>query len=248
MNTLEFIYTKILSNQVFLSLTSSFIGAIIGGYYTYRATEKSYKNSLMLQEEKVSIREKSTVLSIVEELKILLDSYKDEFDKIYEQLDTNDYVDIKYYVSQNYSTIFSENAEAIGLIKNKELREKIIRTEICLKRYLEYLINHTHACELLEKNRTEFIALVYPQYINCSCSRADNAKEIQNIKNHLKVDNWTWLNSDYVNKMQVINFISSDTRMVSDLHLSSIDLRDRFFELKRLIDELVKLSEIIYEN
>ena len=245
-DTFKLFYEKVILNQVFLSLASIFIGAIIGGYFTYKATDKSYTYSIKLQESKRDTYEKSKVLSIVEELKILLEDYQYGFEKIYKTLDTQKYVEIRYIVSQDYSTIFTENAKDIGLIKDEDLRKKIIKTHICLKRYLEYLILYTKDFKNFEKTRSEFIAKVFPDLIDATTSKANAEKEISSIKQEIKKENWTWLKSSQINQSQVINFISSDEKLIKKLNISSLDLKNRFYQLKDLINELIELSQKIY--
>jgi len=246
-NTLQLIYEKIISNQVFLSLTSSFIGGIIGGYFSYKATDKSYKYNTQLQDKKRYVYEKATVLSIVEELKTLLEEYQYDFEETYKALNSQEYIEIRYVVSQDYSTIFTENAKDIGLIKDENLRKNIIKTHIHLKRYLEYLILYTTDFQHFEKARSEFIAKVFPNLIDSATSKANTAKEIANIKVCVQKENWSWLNSSLINQTQVMNFIASDEKLIRHLNKSSIDLKNRFYQLKESIPELIELAETIYK-
>ncbi len=124
---------------VIISIASAVIGALIAGYFTSEATKKAHIYNQKLKEDETKLYEKATALSIVEELKVLGSEYQEEFDKQYEELNTKPYLTTIYEISQDYSTVYTQNAREIGLIKNATLRNLIIKSNILLKKYIEDL-------------------------------------------------------------------------------------------------------------
>ena len=127
MNILKFIYKNILLNQVVLSFFSGFIGAML-----------AHKNNLELEEKKNKETEKAVVLSIVEELNVLFEIYGKEMEEYFATLKTeNDFLKAYYIATLDFFTVFSNNADKIGIISDNELRNQIVKIYVYLKRFLE---------------------------------------------------------------------------------------------------------------
>ena len=138
MNILKFIYQKILINQVVLSFFSGFIGALIAGFFSWLATMQAHKNNLQLEEKKNKETEKAVVLSIVEELNVLFEIYGREMEAYFAKIETeNDYLETYYIATLDFFTVFSNNADKIGIISDNELRNQIVKIYVYLKRFLE---------------------------------------------------------------------------------------------------------------
>ena len=113
--------------------------------------------------------EKATALSIVEELKVLGSEYQEEFDKQYEELNTKPYLTTIYEISQDYSTVYTQNAREIGLIKNATLRNLIIKSNILLKKYIEDLKIYKQLLGKHYELNKNFVATAYPKLIDKLC-------------------------------------------------------------------------------
>ncbi len=237
MKILSAIYNQFLLNPVVLSLLSGFFGALIGGHFANK-----------LKNNELKIYEKATALSIVEELKVLLDVYQKEFDDAYSEIGEGKFLVFNYQITQDYTTIYTQNAGEIGLIKNKELREAIIKSYTYLKKYIEELLIYTNNYKNFNKLRNEFIARAYPYAINTACAEANNSEELRIIRNKIEAGDWSWLNMQFLNQVQVLTFFTSDENKVKDLILNSEELKKRFNELKELINKTYKLAIDIYKG
>lgn len=138
MNILKFIYQKILLNQIVLSFFSGFMGALIAGGFSWLATKQSHENNIELEKLKEKETERAVVLSIAEELKVLFEIYGNDMEVYFETLQTeNDYLQSYYIATLDFFTVFSNNADKIGIISNNSLRNLIVKIYVYLKRFLE---------------------------------------------------------------------------------------------------------------
>lgn len=110
------------------------------------------------------------------------------------------------------------------------------------------MLIYTDDYKSFEKSRNEFIARVYPYSINTACAKADNSKEIKIIRNKIESGDWSWLNTQFLNQVQVLTFFTSDENKVKDLILNSEELKKRFNELKELINKTHELASNIYKE
>ena len=121
---LKNVFLKIIGSNA----TSGLVGAVIGVWATSFSKYKELK-----------LYEKATVLSIVEELKVLKFSYENEFDNLYGDINGDDFLRTRYVISQDYMTVFTQNAGEIGLIKDEELRNLLIKSYMLIKNFIEDL-------------------------------------------------------------------------------------------------------------
>lgn len=231
-----------------ITLFSALLGSIIGGAATLFAANQAYKNNLKIEARKEKEIEKAVALSIIEELKVLKEIYEKDMDELYKELSTEGYVESVYNVTQDFMTIYSNNASKLGMIKDEKLRNLIIKTYTKIKKYIEYLLIYNTTLTHFETCRNEFIARVYPKVLNSACSKVDNAMEINNIKKLLKQQNWGWLDTPYLNEPQIINFFHSDNEQIENLRKLSNDLKNKYFELKNLIDNTVDMASNLYKE
>lgn len=245
---IKLFYEKILCNQVVLSLISGFVGAIIASIVAYRTTKQAHENNIKLEKLKEKETEKAVVLSIVEELKVLKNTYEKDMDVLYNKLSDDNYIEGYYTITQDFMTIYSSNANKLGMVQNEELRNLIIKSYTYLKKYIEYLLNYATDFTYFEKCRSEFIARAFPKVLNSACSRVDNTKEINAIKEFIRKNDWNWLDSPYLNEVQVINFLHSNDEQICNLKSSSKDLKQKYTELKNLIEKTADLALNIYKR
>lgn len=121
-----------------ITLLSALLGAGIGGFATYKATMQAHKNNIELEEKKNKETEKAVVLSIVEELRVFHEIYYPQMKEGFDQLNKeNQYLDSYYIATQDFFTVYTNNADKIGMITDKELRNLIVKIYVFLKKYLE---------------------------------------------------------------------------------------------------------------
>lgn len=229
-----------------ITLFSGLLGAAIGGFATYKAVDKSHINNIALEKAKEEKNEKNLILAINEELKVLKESYEQELDTVLLNLKEDQYLTSYYTATQDFMTIYHHNANNIGAIKNKKLRNKIIKTYIYLKRYLEESLIYKSYLENFYQNRQSFLATVYPNLVNGTFTNINTASEITFIVELISKNDWSWLQSQYINQTQVINFMHSDRE--SFLHLVNLSqkIKNLYIQLKTEINSIITIIESIY--
>lgn len=223
--------------QIAIALISSLVGAVIGSKSAYK-----------LKHDELKLYEKATALSIVEELKVVTKIFDDDFGPLFKDLDTENHVGTFPYTTQNFYTIFTQNAGEIGLIKKSELRNSIIKSYVDLKKFKEQVTDYNTMLDDFEKSRNAFIARAYPHLINTACATANNNEEIKTIKKYVEHSNWSWLNPQFLNQSHVITFINSDNKMLDRLHKQSLNLQNRLAEIKNIINSTIDLVEKEYSE
>lgn len=233
---------------IICSAVAALIGALIGWGSTHCATNKAYKHNQELQEKELKTFEKATALSIVEELKILKELYEEEFDREYSTLGDHYYLNYTYTITQDYTTVFTQNAGEIGLIENEELRKLILNSYITLKKYMEYLIIYDKDLDKHDNRMKAFLSEIYPNLVKDCSSIINPSIEIENIRTLVDSGSWDWLSSCNVTQAQVINFLNSDLASIDDLKKQSHNLKSMYYRLKDLINQTITLAQKEYEN
>lgn len=82
-------------------------------------------------------RLKATLEAISTELELLFSRYKKTMGSIITGLSSDQVLNMYYSVTENYFTMFDNNAKLLGQLKNKELRNAIISTYINIKGLIE---------------------------------------------------------------------------------------------------------------
>ncbi len=229
-----------------ITLVSGLLGAAIGGFATYKAVDKSHINNTVLEKEKEEKNEKNLILAINEELKVLKEAYEQELDTVLLNLKEDQYLTSYYTATQDFMTIYHGNANKIGYIKNKNLRNKIIKTYIFIKRYLEESLIYKKYLDNFYQNRQSFLATVYPNLVNGIFTNIKTAPEIAIIVESIGKNDWSWLKSQYINQEQVINFIKSDEQSFLQLIHLSKKIKQLYIQLKAEINSIIMIIESIY--
>ena len=236
MTVLSFVYHKIILNPVVLSLISGFIGAIVGGFATYK-----------LKQDELKLYEKATALSIIEELKVLRDEYQEEFDKQYNGLNEQQYLNVTYTISQDYSTIYTQNAGEIGLIKNTDFRNQIIKANLLIKKYIEDLKIYSKLYEEHYKNNKNFVATAYPKLIDKDCSDIDTDGIIyNNITLKMINKDPSWHDNPNLTEAQITCFYNSYDSAKKCLCNFSNRLKTDYYSLKEVIENVIQKSKELY--
>lgn len=177
MEFLKFLYYKFLMNQLVLSFLSGFIGAVIGAVATCWATQIAHKNNLELERQKLRNEERSVVLSIIEEIKTIKEIYEPLMNECFSEI-TKDhpYLETYYIVTQDFFTVYSNNASKLGLIEHDELRNNIVKIYIYMKKFLEDF----NILRLLHENSSENKS-VYSELTEVSNRLKNGYREIENL-------------------------------------------------------------------
>ena len=246
----KFIYNLILSinwTTVIISILSAVAGAMIAGYHTSKATKEAYEHNRKLKDDELKLYEKATALSIVEELKVLKSEYQEEFDKQYEELNPMQYLPVVYEISQDYSTVYNQNAREIGLIKNATLRNLIIKSNILLKKYIEDLKIYSKLYEEHYKNNKNFVATAYPKLIDKDCSDIDTDGIIyNNITLKMINKDPSWHDNPNLSEAQITSFYYSYNNSKNHLCYFSQRLKNDYYRLKEVIKDVIQKSKELY--
>lgn len=246
----KYIYNLILSinwTTVIISTASAIIGAFIAGYFTSNATKKAHIYNQKLKEDETKFYEKATALSIVEELKVLKSEYQEEFDKQYEELNPMQYLPVVYEISQDYSTVYNQNAREIGLIKNATLRNLIIKSNILLKKYVEDLKIYKQIFGKYYELNKNFVATAYPKLIDKDCSEIDYESIIYNyLISKIENKDPSWHDNPNLSEAQITSFYYSYNNSKNHLCYFSQRLKNDYYRLKEVIKDVIQKSKELY--
>lgn len=114
--------------QNIFGFVSALIGALVGGYFTLKATDKAIRE----ENAKETRREDKEVQNLLDalgvELSALWDFHMRRLGGTVEGLPADEPLDVYYPLTQDYFTIYNSNAISIGRIKDAELRKSIVVT------------------------------------------------------------------------------------------------------------------------
>lgn len=230
------------------TITISIISAFIAGGFSWLATQQAHKHNRKLKKDELYLYEKATALSIIEELDVLKNEFQNEFNNLYKKLKKDKFINVVYYISQDYTTIFNQNAGEIGLIKNTKLRNLIIKSYILLKRYIENLKLYKSMYYELYQKRNIFIEKVFPQYVLENCSDLDTDNIIKNIRAEYEKDKCESLISNEITPNHIKSFLISDESKVGDLCAYSLQLKNEYKKLKQTINNTIYKCHEIYKE
>jgi hypothetical protein len=127
---------------------SGLIGALVGGFFalagSLAATWLSeYFSKKKSQQEKHDLLQ-STLEAIATELQALFDRYQISVGQHLTELPVGSSFNYYFFATENYITVFDNNASLMGHLKDKKLRDLIIRTYIDIKSLLDgFKLNNT---------------------------------------------------------------------------------------------------------
>ncbi len=117
-------YSDLIQNL--FGFVSGLIGAGIGGWFTLHATNQVIKGEFELE----LMRERREVEGVLDaigvEISTLWDFHQMRIGEIVENLEPGQALEFYYPLTQDYFTIYDQNADLIGKIKDPELRKLIV--------------------------------------------------------------------------------------------------------------------------
>ncbi|HHT0591910.1 TPA: hypothetical protein ACTXXA_003585 [Legionella anisa] len=126
------------------NLLSGFIGAIIGGLLSLAATYLTHSLEKKRQLAEEDNRGKVFLKSIQSEIENIFCVYNDRVGKQIEELEDETCFNFIFPIKQNYFNIYESQTSLLGLVKNEELRSKIINCYIEMKGIVDsFLMNNT---------------------------------------------------------------------------------------------------------
>ncbi len=107
---------------------SALIGAVVGGYFTLKATDKAIREENAKEDRQEEKEVQNLLDALGVEINALWSFHMRRIGEVVEQLAENTPLMIYYPLSQDYFTIYNTNAAAIGRIKEAPIRESIVVT------------------------------------------------------------------------------------------------------------------------
>lgn len=218
------------------NLLPSFLGALIGGMFVLVATYLAYKYNLRLSKKEKLKDEKVTILSLNEELKVIMDCYKREFETLFATLKTQNHLTNTYVVTQEYFTVYKNNAGKLGLIQNEMLRNLFIKIHILLNRFIENLIIYRHQYNIHCERQGAFLHDFNPDLFKGELLKEfDSYQIIEKIRENP---------NQYISKKNKGESYDITVRMIQFFSNDDIEkelLRDKSLELKKLFGNIKKL-------
>lgn len=101
--------------------------------------------------------ENAIVASIYEELLCLYNGYKEIFEKSILEVKDEDYIITTFTITQDFFTIYHNNASNIGKIKTPEIRNSIVQVYILMKKFIENILYYNSSFSSFLDRRRELI-------------------------------------------------------------------------------------------
>lgn len=222
------------------NFSSTLVGACVGAYATYKAVDKSYKRNVELEEQKIKEKETIILKSIIAELAVLKKTYELQMDKLFNDVTEYSFLESVYVASYDYTTIYTNNAENIGFIKDEKLRNFIIEIHIIIKTLLENFKLYKDELDRLYHNRLIFISKIYPNKVHEECFYLDISNEIANIKNLIQTGNFSWAPVSKLTPEQITNFLISDDALIKSLIEFSNLMKNQYKTIRDLINKILE--------
>lgn len=225
-------------------LMASFLGAIIGGIFTLWgslvSTKSAHKNNLDLNEKKSKEYECAIILAISEELRVLLEMFKTEFEQVFNELKNNKYLTTTYYITEEYFIAYKANADKLGLISDNILRSLFIEVHINANRFIEYLRLYNTIYHQVQEKRTNFLSNYdRKRYNRLVIELMDTSPEIALLKENIKK---MQKETDINNNLK--RFLESDEaaeNLLSELSQKLEELFDNILNLNEKIQQRIKI-------
>lgn len=190
----------------------------------------------------------ATILSIVEELKCLQYAFENEFDYYFSDIKEDTYIEYPITITQDYTTVYTQNVNRIGIIKNEKLRNDIIKTYTLIKKLIDNLLHYNLQIQQLNVQRHSFIKRLYPNFVANKCSEQDLNYTIVDLKKSSPKNIAVLAQRSDLKEQQIINFIKSDKELLVKLIYWSNSMKGFYTEIKASINTIKELSEIIYKG
>lgn len=117
-----------------LVLVGALVGALVGGcitgFFTLVGVSRTYKNDVKRLNKVEAAHLQGFYRAVLTEMETLWTYYQETMGHVVESLTTGNPLAYYYPVTQDYFTVYRSNADLIGRIPNRRLREIIVKTYI----------------------------------------------------------------------------------------------------------------------
>ena len=221
--------------QIAIALISGLVGAVIGSKSAYK-----------LKQDELKLYEKATALSIVEELKVIRDLYELTFDEQFSKLPEGVYLNYLLTINPECSTVFNQNAGEIGLIKDKTLRSYIIKSNLLLKKFIEYINRYNVSANQHAENRRNFMSLAYPNMISNVSSQKDVDSFVDAFLGRFTTEYPKIIEESKMTEAQLVSFVNNEKTTIAYLCDMTKALKTDYFNLKNNIEITINKANEFY--
>ncbi|MCG6411112.1 hypothetical protein K6U17_18045 [Vibrio fluvialis] len=110
------------------AICGAIIGAIIAGYFTIKATQKSFDNQKNHAEENEEKLIKGVLQAIHDEMETVFERYQETMGSRVEALEKGHALTFYYPLVSDFFSVYTGNSFLIGRIPSNDLRKQIIKT------------------------------------------------------------------------------------------------------------------------
>ncbi|MBR1680869.1 hypothetical protein IJ707_03660 [bacterium] len=232
----------------FSSILASVIGGLITGFFSWLATKLAHEHNRQLKEDETKFYEKATVLSIIEELKVFTEEYQNKFNEQFLNIAENKYLNFVYTITPNCTTVFVQNSRELGLIKNIELRNLIIKSYLLLNKYIENANTYNISANLHIEKRRKFMSIAYPNMVSQVSSQKDIDNFIDEFLRKYSSEYKKIINESNATEAQIVSYINNEQATIKNLCRSTNDLkRDYNILIKTIQNTISKANELYGE-
>ncbi len=230
----------------FSTILASVIGGLITGFFSWLATKQAHNHNRQLKNEELLLYEKATALSIVEELKAIKDLYERTFDEQFGKLQDGVYMNYLLTINPDCSTVYIQNAGELGLIKDKTLRSYIIKSNLLLKKFIEYLNRYNISSNQHDENRRNFMSLAYPNMVSKVSSQIDVNAFVDNFMARFFAEYQKVVEEAKMTEAQLVSFINNDKASSAYLCDLTKTLKTDYYNLKSNIELTINRANELY--
>lgn len=112
--------------QNLMGLLSGLIGAVVGGAFTLYATNKTIRAQNLKDDHDEEKEVQNLLEALAVEIGALWGFHMQRVGGIVENLKRGEAIEFYYPLTQDYFTVYNENADKIGKVPNDELRTAIV--------------------------------------------------------------------------------------------------------------------------
>lgn len=137
------------------------IAVLISTGVTLLGTHLQYLNNRKIKEEEKQNFENAVVTSIYEELTGLYNCYDKVFQDAILNISNGEYIKTTFTITQDFFTIYHNNASNIGKINKQKIRNGIVQIYILLNSFIENLLYYKSYYALFMDRRKDFLGEIY---------------------------------------------------------------------------------------
>lgn len=234
--------------------------ALIGVFSAIIVSLFQYFTTTIIKNNEKTDFEKAVVSSIYEELIGLYNCYDEDFQKAILNIPDDEYMTTTFTITQDFFTIYHNNASNIGKIKKQEIRNLVVQIYLLLKTLLENLLHYKSKYNSFMERRIEFVSrlqghinpksfsglFISDEYLVDELCRLFKGP-FSSVKYEDIVDTVMRLNASIPNTLKLDVFIAGDIGARNGLIIQTNELKSEYKEIREKIIEITELIKNEYK-